>query len=105
MTRLIAAAAALASAATLFGAAAATAQQPGYYYVATPAGEAGKPSFVARETVWNWQNGAYVARRGGDRDAVQCELVARRAGKLASFTAGGAAFDADALDRCNAKAR
>ena len=104
LPRLIAIAGALATSAALLTPTASQAQA-GPYYAATPEAKPGKASFLTRETVWTWRDNAYVARRGGDRDAVQCELVARRAGKLASFTAGGTAFDAAALERCNAKAR
>ena len=83
---------------------AATAQGAGYY-TATPVTAPSKASFMARETVWTARDVSYTARRGDDRDSVQCELVVRQAGKLSAFTAGGAAFDAAALDKCNAKAR
>jgi len=34
-----------------------------------------------------------------------CELVVREVGTLNSFSANGTAFDADALAKCNARAR
>ncbi len=100
----VAVAAALVASTLVVGATASHAQAPGFYS-AVPVAKPGKTSFIARETVWTWQNDAYTARRGGDRDAIQCELVAKQAGKLASFSAGGAAFDSAALDKCNARAK
>ena len=40
-----------------------------------------------------------------EREAILCQLVARDAGKLSAFSAGGQAFDADALAKCNAHAK
>ena len=74
-------------------------------YSAVPVTKPAKASFIARDTLWTWRDTAYTARRGSDRDAIQCELVARQTGKLASFSVGGTAFDAAALDKCNAKAK
>ena len=104
MIRLLSIAAALATSTMLLGATAGHAQSSGYY-AAVPVAKPTKTSFIARETVWTWRDTGYVARRSGDRDVIQCELVARQAGKLASFSAGGAAFDAPALEKCNAKAK
>lgn len=104
MTRFISTAVALAVSVTAFGATAGSAQ-PTAIYAAVPVAKPAKTTFVARDTLWTWRDTAYTARRGGDRDAIQCELVARQTGKLASFSVGGAAFDAAALDKCNAKAK
>jgi hypothetical protein len=46
-----------------------------------------------------------VASKANARDNIVCELVAREVGKLQSFRANGADFDADALAKCNTKAR
>lgn len=105
MFRIVSIAAALATSTMLLGATAGHAQPVGAYYAAVPAAVPAKASFVSHETVWTWRDNAYVARRGDSRDAIQCELVAKQAGKLTAFSAGGAAFDAAALDKCNAKAR
>lgn len=103
MTRLLSIAAAAAVSLTTLGAGAAYAQSG--TYAAVPVTKPAKASFIARDTIWTWRDTAYTARRGGDRDAIQCELVARQTGKLASFSVGGTAFDAAALDKCNAKAK
>ena len=104
MIRIVSIAAALAASLTIFGATAASAQPAGYY-AAVPVAKPAKASFIARDTVWTWRDTAFTARRGTDRDSIQCELVARQAGKLASFSVAGAAFDAAALEKCNAKAK
>jgi len=89
--------------ATLFGTAAAAA--PAATYVAVPATPSAKTSFITRSTVWRLQDGAFVAGQAPERPAVLCELVVRQVGSLSSFTAAGKAYDADALAKCNAKAR
>ena len=79
--------------------------QVGGYYVAVPAATPTKPGLMTHATYWSLKNGAYVAARASERDTVLCELVARSVGTLSSFTAGGNAYDADALAKCNAKAK
>ena len=104
MVRILSVAAALAASATLLGATAGHAQSANYY-TATPVAKPTKTSFVTRDTVWKWRDSAFVARQGSDRDSIMCSLVAQRAGKLSAFTVGGAALAADALEKCNAKAK
>ena len=79
--------------------------QVGGYYVAVPAAKPSKTVLMTHATAWTLHDGAYVAPRAPERDTVLCELVARNVGALSSFTAGGNAYDADALAKCNAKAR
>lgn len=95
---------ALAALALLALPAAATAQVDGYY-VAVPSTVPTKPGLMTHATYWSLKNGAYVAQRASERDTVMCELVARNVGTLTSFTAGGNAYDADALAKCNTKAK
>ena len=96
-------------AATLVGgtliAGTAHAQGPANYYVAVPAAAPAKTTLIARTTVWDRQGDSYVAKRAVSRDAVQCQMLVQRAGALTSFTVAGQAFDADALAKCNAKAK
>ena len=80
------------------------AQAPGYY-VAVPAVQPTRASMMTRATPWQLRANAYVAAKAPERDAVLCEMVARTTGALASFTAGGKAFDADQLAKCNAHAK
>lgn len=97
------ASAVLASAA-LLAAAGASAQTVRTYYVATPAAAPAKDRLMTRATPWRLQNGAFVAAQAPERDLVLCQLVAKDVGELSAFSAGGKAFDADALAKCNAKA-
>jgi len=82
-----------------------TAQTVRGYYAATPVSATAKTSIVTRSTVWKCGGGVCVASRSDSRDAIMCELVAREVGALQTFTAGGTAFDADALAKCNSRAK
>lgn len=82
-----------------------TAQTSRGYYAATPVSAPAKPSLITRDTVWKCGEGVCVASKASSRDAIMCELVAREVGKLQTFTAGGNAFDADALAKCNTRAK
>lgn len=106
MTRILSAlAAALTSAALVAVAGPAGAQGPAHY-VAVPAAPAAKASVITRSTPWRLTaNGAYVASRAPERDLVLCQLLARDVGPLRSFSAGGAALDADELGKCNSRAK
>lgn len=105
MTRLISTAASIAASVLLVGAAT-DARAQGAYYVAKPAAETTKSRVVTRSTPWRLAaNGAYVANRAPERDLVLCQLLARNVGPLQSFSAGGAALDADALGKCNGRAK
>ena len=75
------------------------------YYSATPVTAPAKTSVVTRTTVWKCGEGTCVASKATSRDAIMCELVVREVGTLSSFSAGGTAFDADALAKCNARAK
>ncbi len=93
----------VASAATL-AAAGVQAQPAGAYYVATPAAAPTKARLITRSTAWHVENGALVAARAPERDAILCQLLARDVGGLTAFSAGGKTFDAAQLGACNAKA-
>ncbi|MFZ5748310.1 MAG: CC_3452 family protein [Pseudomonadota bacterium] len=82
-----------------------SAQGPSGYYTATPVTAPAKASLVTRTTVWKCGEGVCAAAKSSSRDAVMCELLAREIGKLSAFTVAGAAFDDEALAKCNAKAR
>ena len=75
------------------------------YYSATPVAAPAKASIVTRSTVWHCGEGVCTASKATSRDAIMCELMVREVGALQSFSANGAAFDADALAKCNARAR
>ncbi len=76
------------------------------YYSATPATAAAKDSFITRTTIWHCGGGTCTAgKAASSRDSIMCELVAQQLGTLTSFTANGTTFDADALGKCNARAK
>jgi hypothetical protein len=84
---------------------AASAQSTRGYYAATPATAPAKPSLMTRATVWRCGAATCTAARADARPAIMCELAARALGTLAAFRAGDAEFDAEALAKCNSKAR
>lgn len=75
------------------------------YYSATPATAPTKVSMITRSTVWKCDAGVCVAGKADARDTIVCELLVREVGTLTAFRANGSEFDADALAKCNAKAR
>ncbi len=75
------------------------------YYTATPAVAPTEASFVTRSVVWKCDGATCAAPKAGNRDQVMCELAAKEMGQLASFTANGSAFDAAAMEKCNARAK
>ena len=81
------------------------AQTPRGYYAATPATAPAKASLITRSTVWKCGEGVCTAGKANSRDAIMCELVAREVGTLSAFRANGSDFDADALAKCNEKAK
>ncbi len=96
---------ALAGAATVAGLAcwstAATAAGGAFYRaeLASPAPEA---RFVARDVVWACKDASCSAGQGTSRPLIMCSALAKKAGPVTSFTAGGKAHEADDLARCNA---
>ena len=103
MIRFLAVAAA--AAATVALASAGFAQTARGYYAATPVTAPEKTSLVTRSTIWKCGEGVCVAGKANARDNIVCELVAREVGQLSAFRANGTEFDAEALAKCNTKAR
>jgi hypothetical protein len=64
-----------------------------------------KGTKVASETLWRCGDNTCVAQAATSRPEIVCAKVAREVGKMESFSYRGTAFDADALAKCNAKAR
>jgi hypothetical protein len=92
-------------AAAALGATAPAAAQTGTYYAASFATAPSDAKFVTRSTIWTCTGTTCTAPKAGSRDAIMCELVARQGGALTAFTAGGNAFDAEALSKCNSRAK
>ena len=55
--------------------------------------------------MWKWQDTAFVANKAPERETIVCELIVQRVGALSAFTVAGQALDADALAKCNARAK
>jgi hypothetical protein len=73
-------------------------------YVGKPAAAATESKFVARDIVWNLAGGSYKGSTDESRPQVLCQSLAKKAGRLESFSVNGQAFaDAD-LAKCNAVA-
>lgn len=96
-------ASAIVASAALLAASGASAQADGYY-VATPAAQPAKARLITRSTVWSLKDGAFVAAKAPERDAVLCQLVARDVGALTAFSVAGKPYDAAKLGKCNAGA-
>ena len=96
-----------ATAAAMLALAPATAAQSGPrgYYSATPVTAPTKASLVTRSTIWKCGSGVCTASKANARDTIVCELVVREVGQISAFRANGTEFDADALAKCNAKAK
>lgn len=82
-----------------------TATQARSFYVATLAEAPSATTLVTRNTVWKCVDKVCTAPRSGTRDQVMCELFVREAGTLTAFTVNGGALDAEALAKCNTRAR
>jgi hypothetical protein len=75
-------------------------------YTATPVTAPASGKAVMRDLIWNCDGTRCVAAQiSSSRPAIVCAVAARELGPLSSFAAAGQPFDADALAKCNAKAR
>lgn len=90
-------------AASLAFAGAAQAQSP--IYRAVPATAVSQATVVAGDVLWRCGSEGCVTTKATSRPAIVCAQAAREVGKLASFAVGTDVFDADALAKCNAKAK
>ena len=105
MTSIFRAAACFLASAAVIAPAMASAADSGPYYVATPAAAPAQQMLITSGTVWKWHEPAFTANKGPQREAIMCQMIAQHAGKLAAFSAGGKAFDTDALTKCNTRAK
>jgi hypothetical protein len=60
---------------------------------------------VVRDVLWKCAGGACTAKLATSRPEIVCASAARKLGKISAFTANGAPFAADQLEKCNAKAK
>ena len=73
-------------------------------YAGKPAASVTEARFVGRDIIWNYAGGRYQGRTDESRPLVICQSLAKRAGRLESFSVDGRSFaDAD-LAKCNAAA-
>lgn len=79
--------------------------QSGGYYAATAVAAPKKTSFITQNTIWKCQDGVCTAPKSPSQAKVMCERAVARIGALSAFSVGGTAFDAAALEACNARAR
>jgi hypothetical protein len=90
----------------LFAVAGSTAQaQPSGGYQLTTVSATAAETIIANDTLWKCSGATCTAREATSRPAIVCAQAAKRIGKVESFTALGATFDADALAKCNIKAK
>jgi uncharacterized membrane protein len=75
------------------------------YYAATPVAAPAKTMLITNGTVWKWTDTAFTANKAPQREGIVCEMIAQRAGKLSAFAVAGQPLDADALAKCNARAK
>jgi len=93
-----------AAAATLFAAVPAVAQAPAYRAIPTvPAKVA--TNVVVGETLWKCAPEGCTTTTASARPAILCAQAVKKVGRLDSFVVNGAAFGADDLAKCNAKAK
>lgn len=90
-------------AASLAFAGVAQAQSP--IYRAVPATAAAEANVIADGVLWRCGTDGCVTSKATSRPAIVCQQAARQVGKLESFAVGAQAFDADALAKCNTKAK
>lgn len=83
---------------------AATAQAPIDQYVAVTTKPSTKQSEIIASVVWHARGNVWTAPIVGSRAETVCANVARRLGKLDSFSVAGEAFDAARMEACNASA-
>ncbi len=73
-------------------------------YAGKPAAPVGEAKFVSRDIIWNLAGGTYLGSTNESRPLVLCQSLAKRTGRLESFTVNGRAFAEADLAKCNAAA-
>lgn len=88
-------------AAALFAAPALAQTNAAPFYRAELAAPATAPRAIAGGVIWQCSGTTCTAAKGNSRPLVMCARLAREAGPITSFTAGGEALAAEQLARCN----
>lgn len=86
-------------------AALAAAPAAGAVYSATPVAAPAGAQVVARDVVWACGSESCAGVTNNGRPIVVCQALAKKTGRIASFSVDGRAFAAAELERCNASAR
>ena len=73
-------------------------------YSGKPAAPVTETRIVARDIVWNLAGASYQGNTNESRPLVLCQSLAKRAGRLESFTVNGKALAEADLAKCNAAA-
>ena len=73
-------------------------------YAAKPIAAPTAAKIIGKDISWTLNAGAYYGSTDASRALVICQDLAKRAGRLESFTANGQALVGADLDKCNAKA-
>jgi hypothetical protein len=60
---------------------------------------------IARDIVWNCGSAACQGSTDDSRPVVLCQSLAKKAGKIESFTVDGRVLGASELEKCNTAAR
>lgn len=73
-------------------------------YAGKPATAATQTKVIGRDIVWTLAGGSYQGSTKESRPAVLCQSLAKKVGRLESFTVDGKAFAEVDLGKCNAVA-
>ena len=82
-----------------------TAQAQSPTYRAVPVAAIVHTNVIADGVMWRCGSEGCLATNATSRPAIVCAQAVRKVGKLESFSVGTTAFDADALAKCNTKAK
>ncbi len=74
-------------------------------YQLVPEAAAPTDTVVVRDVLWKCAGGACTAKPASSRPEIVCASAARKIGRISAFSANGAPFAADQLEKCNAKAK
>ena len=106
MTRhLVSTLLALLGAVAVFGASAGPALAETVHYRAEPATPQAQARLIVKDLIWKCGPAGCIAGKSNSRPAIDCPALARQIGTLRSFTVAGQALPAEALEKCNARAR
>ena len=73
-------------------------------YAANPSANVGA-KIVAKQLVWSCAAGACRGATSESRPVIVCQSLAKKVGRLDSFSVDGRAFTSAELDRCNSSAK